>query len=48
MTDRDACTLELLDRFDKLPYENKIVFISQKYSHLTSSVYMNKYAGEAK
>ena len=39
-TDRDGCTYQDLLSFDKLPYENKVVFTNKKYPEIKSSVYI--------
>ena len=46
MTDRDGCTFELLERFDKLPYKNKIIFTSKKYEQIKSSIWISKYRNQ--
>ena len=39
-TNRDGCTYEDLKRFDKLKYENKIVFVNKEYKDIESAVYI--------
>lgn len=46
MTERDGCTYEDLKRFDKLPYQNKIVFTHKKYSEIKSSYYIKGFEKE--
>ena len=40
MTERDGCTFEDLKKFDKLPYEKKVVFTAKKYDEIQSSYYV--------
>lgn len=40
MSDRDGCTQELLEEFDKLPYPNKAVFTHTPMPHIRSAVYI--------
>ena len=40
MTDRDQCTLDLLCRFDRLPYRNKVVFTCKPMPEIASAVYI--------
>lgn len=39
-TNRNGCTNEDLQRFDKLPYRNKKVFVHKKMPNIKSSVYI--------
>ena len=39
-TDRDGCTKEHLERFDKLTYKNKVVFTHKPYSEIKSAFYI--------
>ncbi len=39
-TDRDGCGIDELGEFDKLPYENKAVFVHKKYSDIKSAAYI--------
>ena len=45
-TDRDGCTYQNLLDFDKLPYQNKIVFTNQIYSEIKSSFYIKGFEDE--
>lgn len=38
MTDRNGCTDEIVERFEKLPYKNKLIFTSRDYSGCKSVV----------
>lgn len=40
MVERDGCTYSLLERFDCLPYKNKVVFTHKKYPEFESSFYI--------
>jgi len=39
-TDRDLCSLSILEEFDNLPYPQKVVFTAQNYPHIKSSVWI--------
>ena len=39
-TDRDGCTVEHLQAFDKLPFTNKVVFTHDLYPEIKSSCYI--------
>lgn len=39
MTERDGCTYDDLVAFDKLPYSNKVVFVSKPMSEIGSAFY---------
>lgn len=41
MSERDGCTYEDLQEFDKLPYENKIVLTRKQYPEIESAVYIS-------
>lgn len=43
MTDRDGCTNEIVQAFEDLPYKNKVIFTSKKYSNIKSAIYLKKY-----
>lgn len=45
MTDRDGCNPEIMHRFDKLPYKNKIMFTHQKEKY-DWAVYLKRYEKE--
>ena len=46
MTDRDGCTEQDVQLFDKLPYENKILFSKTPYSNYSSVVYVKRFKGK--
>lgn len=39
-TDKDGCTYETLERFEKLPYKNKVAFTHIRYPELPSTFYI--------
>lgn len=43
MTDRDGCTQKHIAEFDKLPYENKIIFTCKYYSNYKSMIFCNEF-----
>lgn len=47
-TDRSGCTQEMLEKFDKLPYENKVVFTHIAHPEIKSSFYIKGYEKEEK
>lgn len=38
--DCDNCTYETIERFDKLPYKNKVIFTGKRYPEFSSSFYI--------
>ena len=40
MTDRDGCTIELIKKFDKLPFKNKVIFTHKEYCSIKSAFYI--------
>ncbi|MDR3448781.1 MAG: DUF1919 domain-containing protein [Alphaproteobacteria bacterium] len=44
-SDRDLCTPDLVRRFDRLPYPNKLFLSSKPYPDLKSVVYFPEYEG---
>lgn len=46
MTDRDGCTYELIERFDKLPFINKVIFTHKEYKNIRSSFYIEGFENE--
>lgn len=42
-SDRDLCNPDLINRFDKLPFKNKICFTSKEYSDLDSVVVLDEF-----
>lgn len=45
-TDRDGCTYQMLQEFDKLPYERKVAFTHIKYPELQSTYCFEGFADE--
>lgn len=43
MTDRDGCTENEIAEFDRLPYENKIIFTSKQYPEYSSCVFCKEF-----
>ena len=43
MTDRDGCTDDMIEKFDQLPYKNKIIFCSRPYDNLSSVIFCKEY-----
>lgn len=43
MTDRDGCTYQDIEIFDKLPYHNKVIFTSKKYPEFKSSFFIKEF-----
>lgn len=48
MTDRDGCTYQDLQDFDRLPFENKVVFTHKPYPEIRSSVYIKGFENQNK
>lgn len=46
MTDRDGCTYQNLQDFDRLPFENKVVFTHKPYPEIRSSVYIKAFENQ--
>lgn len=44
----EDCTQELLQRFDALPFKNKIVFTCKKRDDIKSSVYIKEFKNDPK
>ena len=44
MAERDGCTKELVQRFDALPYTNKVIFTANDYPEYSSAICVNKYS----
>lgn len=40
MTDRDGCTNEMMQKFDNLPYKNKVIFTHKPYPKFRSAIYI--------
>lgn len=47
MTDRDGCNEEILSRFEKLPYKNKVVFTHIPRPDIASSAYIPGFEQES-
>ena len=47
-TDRSGCTKDDLVAFDRLPYENKVVFTHVPYPEIKSAYYIKGYENESK
>lgn len=45
-TDRDGCTYEQIERFDKLPYKNKIMFTNKEYNEFKSCYYIKGFENQ--
>ncbi|MFZ5940793.1 MAG: DUF1919 domain-containing protein [Bacteroidota bacterium] len=45
-SERDGCTAEDMERFDRLPYSRKVFFSSKKRKDLSSVVYFRKYRND--
>ncbi|NRR91020.1 DUF1919 domain-containing protein [Winogradskyella undariae] len=45
-TDRDRMTLELMEEFDNLPYDKKVLFTAKKLKHISSAVQITAYRKE--
>ena len=46
-SDRDNCNYDIVKRFDKLNFKNKIFFSSKKLPQINSAIYIDKYKNEA-
>lgn len=46
MTDRDGCTYQNLQEFDRLPFKNKVVFTQKPYSEFASAFYITGFEQE--
>ena len=42
-TEQKDCTPELVEAFDQLPFQNKVVFTHRRYDHLKSAVYLERF-----
>lgn len=40
MSERDGCTLEDIENFDRLPYENKVIFVHKPMPNIKSAHYI--------
>lgn len=45
-TQKDGCSYETLQKFDQLPYENKVVFTKTEYPEFQSACYMKGFEAE--
>lgn len=46
MTDRDGCTYQNLQEFDRLPFKNKVVFTHKPYPEFASAFYVTGFEHE--
>ena len=46
-SDRDGCTYEQLQAFDRLPHKNRIVFTNKPYPELKSAFYIKGFENES-
>lgn len=46
MTQRDGCTLDIIKRFDKLKYKNKVLFAKESYKQFKSTYYIKGFEKE--
>lgn len=46
MTDRDGCTLEDMQAFDALPYDNKVLFTCREQPNIESAFYIRGFENE--
>lgn len=46
MTDKDGCTIEDMQAFDALPYENKVLFTCKEHSDIGSAFYIRGFEGQ--
>lgn len=44
--DRDHCTPELIEKFDNLPFKNKICFTAKRYEEFKSVIFLKECEGE--
>ena len=44
--ERDGCTKQTLQEFEKIPFKNKVVFTCKKYDDIPSSYYIKEYEGQ--
>ena len=45
-SERDGCTYETMQRFDKLPYKNKVILTHVPYQEISSSYYIKGFENE--
>lgn len=46
MTDRDGCTSEIINRFDKLHFENKVIFTNREMKEIKSAFYIKGFEND--
>lgn len=46
MCERDGCSKELMERFDQLPYKNKVIFTHLPYPEIKSAFYISGFEKE--
>ena len=39
-TEKDGCSYEMIQRFDRLPYKNKVIFTHVEYPEFSSAYYI--------
>ena len=42
-TEQADCNVEILEAFDRLPFQNKVVFTYREYKHLKSALYLKEF-----
>lgn len=42
-TEQKECTAEIVERFDKLPFKNKVMFTYNEYKNLPSTIYLENF-----
>ncbi len=47
-TEQESCNKQILEKFDALSFENKIVFTHKEYSDIKSSIYLEEYKNNPK
>lgn len=47
MTDRDGCTENIIDRFNKLPYKNKVIFTNKKYEQYPAAFHIKGFENDS-
>ncbi|MEG1312344.1 MAG: DUF1919 domain-containing protein [Romboutsia sp.] len=45
-TDRDGCTYDIIKRFDKLKFDNKVIFTRKEYKEFESAFYIDGFENE--
>lgn len=47
MTDRDGCNLDIMGKFENLPYKHKIMFTHKEWKEYGWTVYLNQYKNDS-